>query len=327
MINFILSLIFLLIIAGILILCLTALDRNIYSITKQIVSTVDNFEDKPKSRKQPTDTVILNEEFMANWKIFKGIREEFMTNWKNAIIVSIKIDEPKSVASDPSKPIQQTTPTIPTIDEINDYIGEMSNTKKTEFPQYSKIDYKIDEQIGTEKTQQLTSCMATDLVFKLDKIIPSDIQPYLNALNWMNTSLSASHADLKNILKGISDGPSASATNVEGFDNGDTDLCSKISQCDKGVKENIQEHIDKLTKWMAEINKNQELMTAMQLNKDLVAKSKAIEDAAKSGDLFGVKQKEFNKFTMSSDYDKYKKQYANLYAIKQHIEEVNHNMK
>jgi hypothetical protein len=266
------------------------------------------------------DIIKFTPDFTENWNLFIKLQNEIMKNWKEAIVTSIHLDAPKTELTSPSKsPLVQPTLNEPSIDDINKYITTLSGTEKIDLPKYVEIEPTIQTTI---KNGIIPYSKISETLTELNTIIPQTATLYINALNWMNTKMSASHDDLQNAMKGIETFYSQKTT-WEGYES-NKNICQQLTDCQKESISDYIKQFDKITTQLIEINKNQELATALALNRDLSAKSKDIQNKAVNGELINVKVKELQKYEMPSDFDKYKNNM--FYFIKQNIEEINRNL-
>ena len=174
----------------------------------------------------------------------------------------------------PSDVGKGTAPT-PSEAEMNLYIQQLSQQLGQPLPA-----------VCTTLPQQIDSnSLATVL-----QQIPTDPQPYMNALNWMNSQLEKSHANLGSALQG---------NPIEPFD----DMCQDISQCiannpqlaqqiaqqvlqqeeeqqQQLVTQESQQLLQRINPFLA-----QDFTAAVTQNEQLVQKSQDIQNQAQNGAL------------------------------------------
>ncbi len=221
--------------------------------------------------KEGFENTPLNPITIQNYNKFLSFYNTFCTNWKKAIESSVASEIPQKPATDPSQAKSSLTPTISESD-MNKYITQLSSNLSKSFPP-----------ICTPLPKTVDSTNIVDITNK----IPTDIQPFINALNWMNPQLAKSQANLGSALKGKL---------YEGFDN----ICQNVVTCLANDPELIQqiaievsEQNDQQTvlqqeKLMALLNPfftNSELSTAFGENQLLFQKAQEIQDQAQSGEL------------------------------------------
>jgi hypothetical protein len=224
---------------------------------------------------------------------FLEFYNSFCTNWQKAITSSVASELPQQPLTDPSQVQSSTAPNIPTT-QLNQYITQLEQELSQPLPQ---ICVEFPTSIDTTSIGKVISQM------------PTDVQPYINALNWMNQQMSQAHQNLGNALSGNSVSATKSGTtisdNISGNKSSNTkesfeDMCQDVSQCIANNPELAQQ----ISQQIAEQNKqsvaqqeeqlmtlinpfltNEDLKTANELNQQLVQKSQDVQNQAQSGEL------------------------------------------
>jgi hypothetical protein len=233
-------------------------------ILRLFVERAEGFED-----------VSLNPETIKGYNIFLAFYNPFCTSWDKAITSSAAAEIPQQPLTDPSQVSDSGSGSAPpiSIEQKNQYIKKLSQQLNQEFP-------PICEQLPTT----LNSSNLGDVISK----VPSDIQPFTNALNWMNTQLEKAQANLGGALQGQS-------PQTEGFED-----CQNIAQCllnnpellqelAIGISEQnnipiIQQQEQLMTKIIPFFN-TPELSQSFGQNTLLMEKAQEIQNQAQSGEL------------------------------------------
>lgn len=215
----------------------------------------------------------LNPVTIQGYTNFLNFYNSFCANWKKAIVSSVASEIPQKPATDPANPVGGSAPDI-SEKQMNDYITTLSNKLSKPLPPICKpLPKTVDSTNIVEITQQ----------------IPTDIQPFINALNWINPQLQKAHANLGSALKGNS-------RPIENFQ----DTCQNVASClanDPQLiqqlaieisEQNDQQIVQQQEQLMAAINPfftNSDLSQAFGENELLMKKSQEIQDQAQSGEL------------------------------------------
>lgn len=213
----------------------------------------------------------LNDTTIQEYNNFLTFYNSFCANWKKAIISSVASEIPQQPAKDPANPTVGGAPDI-SESQMNNYITNLSNTLGNSLP---PICISLPTTINSSN------------IVKITGIIPSDVQPFINALNWMNPQIKKSQANLGSALKG---------NTTESFE----DICKNIASClEKDPKfiqqvaveiseKNDQQIINEQQKLLEAINPfltNSELSELFEENKLLIENAQKIQDQAQSGEL------------------------------------------
>lgn len=212
----------------------------------------------------------LSPELQAKYDKFKTFYDSFMVNWTKAVATSLtsSLPAPEAAPEDPTQSAT-STPTSPTNQELNAHVKELSAEIKKTLP-------NITGPLPATLTKVDLSALAKATI---------DPKRFQNALDWMNENMDASHKALDQAL-----------TQMDGFE----DMCQQIIQCNEeqqrkeAEKQQLTE--EQIGKLFDSITTNQALQTSVKRNKELVAKSKEIQDQAQSGALL-------NKFQASTEDD------------------------
>ena len=274
----------------------------------------------------------LNPVTIQGYNNFLSFYNPFCTNWKKAIISSVASELPQQPLTDPSQVQSSSAPDIPESD-MNNYIQTLSSQLSQEFPP-----------ICQPLPSALDSSNLPDIITK----IPTDTQPFTNALNWMNKQLQKSQANLGSALQGNSAPP-------EAFE----DMCQDISSClannpsliqqiaielsEQNDNKLVQEQ-EQLMKLMIPFFDTPDLSQALGENTLLVEKAKEIQDQAQSGELVnqinvpggnsiakydmppGANNMNDMKKNNPDRYNELKTNYSQWFSLKSMIDNINANL-
>ena len=292
--------------------------------------------DSAYSADEGFQTQELDPAFLKSYQQFISFYNTFLPNWEKAAMTSMSMNAPppeeltdpsqakpasiqsgQSPLQDPSQSSNNKAPT-PSREKLNAYIKQLSKTSTTEFP---PITDALPKEIDRPSFESVKD------------ILPTDIQPYLNALTWMNKNIAESQANLK-------------AMKSEGFDN--PAICPAVIQCIDAQKAQAEQDFLKkqqlLTAVLEKFNTSTALKQLMKDNEILVKKTKDIQNQAQSGELLNSMAKSNEPkivYTLppganaladleSSDpatYQEYKTNYAPLFGMKQQFEQINRNLR
>lgn len=223
--------------------------------------------------KEGFENIPLKPTTVQGYDKFLSFYNTFCANWKKAIISSVALEVQHQPATDPQNPVSANAPDI-SEEEMNNYITQLSNTISQPLPPICK---SMPSQVDS-----------TNIVI-LIKEIPDDIQPYINALKWMNPQLEKSQAHLGSALQG-------SSLPIESFQ----DICQGVTSCvinnpqlikqlalelSEQENQNIIQEQDKLMALINPFLTNSELLDAFSKNKILIEKAQHIQEMAQSGEL------------------------------------------
>jgi hypothetical protein len=218
----------------------------------------------------------LSQETIQAYTQFLNLYNPFCTNWEKAIQTSTASEIPVAPATDPSQTMGPSAPQI-SATEMNAHIAKLSQQLNKPLPNLCQA---LPPQIDNTNIQQIIP------------LIPTSVQPYQNALDWMNANLSQAHAGLGAALQGVS--------MSEGFE----DSCQDITQCIANNPQLAQQLAQQISEQQqqqqqqsqAQIEQrlqsmtnpfitNQPLAAAAASNQDLMQKSQDIQNQAQSGEL------------------------------------------
>lgn len=223
---------------------------------------------------------------------FVAFYNPFLINWEKAIVTSIGLDTPIKALTDPSQIGSASASfTGPTRAEMNTYIQKLEKTLNKPFPAI---------------TDALPTTLNSMLITELEKRVSMDPSSYQNALQWMNVSLSAAHAQMDAMKKSPEGFDVMDKYQlIEDFDNcaeytkcmSDPEVVSKIAaaQSEQQLKKE-KERRKVFENKLDNINNNSMIQSEAKKNIALIQKSKEIEAQAKSGDLM-------NQFNLSNNDD------------------------
>ena len=123
----------------------------------------------------------LKSETIDAYNKFLVFYNTFCANWRKAIQGGVALELPQQPAASPSQ-FNSSATSAPTIsdDDMNQYITKLSQQLSQSLPPTCMTFPAID----------------SDSLPTIIKQIPS-VEPYMNALNWMNEQMDKSHASLK----------------------------------------------------------------------------------------------------------------------------------
>jgi hypothetical protein len=220
------------------------------------------------------EPIKLNNSTIEIYKKFLNFYNPFCENWKKAITSSVASTIQQEPATDPKNPLGQNSPQISDL-ELNNYINNLSKDKSQEFPNICKV---------------LPSTVDTTNIDEIITKIPTNITPYMNALNWMNSQMEKSQSGLSIALKGgienfqnICDNLSSCILNNPQFIQ---DLAGQISnQQNTQITEDIQKKEQILINKINPFLTNLELSNNLNHNISLVEQAQEVQRQAESGEL------------------------------------------
>ena len=220
-------------------------------------------------------SIPLNPDTLQGYNSFLSFYTPFCANWQKAIISSIAADTPQEPLTSPSQVGLSTAPT-PSNSDMNAYITQLSKQLGKSLPPTC---------VSFPPTVDSTN------IAQIIPMIPTDITPYINALNWMNTQLEEAQSGLESALQGGSP--------IEGF-NDMSGICQNISQCLANNPQLAQQIVQELNAQNTTdvVQQEQQLLaaiapfistsaltTANEQNVVLVQKAQEIQNQAQSGEL------------------------------------------
>lgn len=261
-----------------------------------------------------------NNQVSTQYNYFLDFYNGFCANWQKAIISSVASEIPQQPLTSPSQVSSNgsgSSAAVPdiSIEQMNQYISTLSQQLSQPLPPICTT---------------LPTSITIDTLPQIISQIPSDVQPYINALNWMNQQMAKSHSNLGKALQGQP---------IEPFQ--DSSVCNQISACSELATQQLEEQL------LAAIQPfllNSELIQAYELNLELVQKSQDIQNQAMSGDLInqinvpggntvatytipagGSALKEMSQ-SSPQRYAELKQNYSQWFQIKDLIEQINSNL-
>jgi hypothetical protein len=248
----------------------------------------------------------------------------FMTQWQQALQTYVASNQTQQPLTSPSQVSQINPNQQPNQANLNQAVQELSSNNGETYP-------SLQSYIFPDKLPQ----QDPDKMLGISQNIPTDSQPYINALNWMNSNLDKSHGNLKKALQG-----NYTPSNDEGFIS---EQCSAIQRCQQEEQqEKVEQAINIIQQKLQSFFSNQnELLTAWTKNQELVNKSKEIQNQAQSGEL--LKQVNVNdphyyapyKMPSGADnlkniqqnnpqrYNELKQNYSQMFQIKSLLDQIN----
>lgn len=276
----------------------------------------------------------LDNTFLSKYNTFMTFYNTFMTNWMQAIITSLSTNLPAETPSDKPK-VNKESPPQPTMDQLNQYIQILVKKEGKSFPPITTPMSKLNT------TEELIAIK-----------FPTDIQPFQNALEWMNTGLSKAHATAEAALNSIASIQGFSNYERFPYDFGDyeglhyeplryepfEDICQQISSCQAAENAKQEEKAASIQKQMGPIfDAFLTLQPALNKNTELIVKSKKLQDQAKNGTLVPETKKRISPYKLppGSDalenmerddpekYKKYKQNFGQFMSMKQSFDGIN----
>lgn len=248
----------------------------------------------------------------------------FCPLWQKAVSTAVMANTPQQPLTSPSQAQQGQSGSQPSAGDMDAFIQQLSATDGKQYPN-----------ICTDFPNNLTN-LTTNALQNIANRIPSDSTPYMNALNWMNTHMSESHAKYAKALTG----------NLfkEGFDN-----CQQIQQCIANDPEILQMQQNQIQQQIFNsitsfFSNEDELMNTLQQTQNLVEASNAISNDAQSGGMLNKINIQDNSYygeTVIPDggnnlgnlknsnpqrYGELKSNYSMWFNIKSLIEQINNNL-
>lgn len=248
----------------------------------------------------------------------------FCPLWQKAVSTAVMANTPQQPLTSPSQAQQGQSGSQPSAGDMDAFIQQLSATDGKQYPN-----------ICTDFPNSLTN-LTTNALQDVANRIPSDSTPYMNALNWMNTHMSESHAKYAKALTG----------NLfkEGFDN-----CQQIQQCIANDPEILQMQQNQINQQIFNsitsfFSNEDELMSTLQQTQNLVEASNAISNDAQSGGMLNkinVNDNSYYGETVIPDggnnlgnlknsnperYGELKSNYSMWFNIKSLMEQINNNL-
>ena len=279
----------------------------------------------------------LDNTFLSKYNTFMTFYNTFMTNWMQAIITSLSTNLPAEAPSSDGLPpkANKESPPQPTMDQLNQYIQILIKKEGKSFPPITAPMPKLNT------TEELIAIK-----------FPTDIQPFQNALDWMNMNMSKAHATAEAALQSVA--------SLQGFSNYEKfpydfddyeglryeslryepfeDICQQISSCQAAENAKQEEKAASIQKQMGPVfDKFLTLQPALNKNTELIVKSKKLQDQAKNGTLLPAPAARTSPYKLppGSDalqnmerddpekYKKYKQNFGQFMSMKQSFDGIN----
>ena len=246
--------------------------------------------------------------FVTKYQKFKEFYNSFLSNWKQGITTSYGTSLP---AGQPMS--------TPSIEQLNQYIAELSKKDGTIYPPL---------------TEPLPDAKTVEEILRAKDLIPRSAAPIITALQWMNANLVKAHESMDDALKGIQ---GFTDMQWESF----ADICQVIQTCQQAQKEqqaaDAAQQMVNAKQWMEPVFDSVDtIQPLLNENNRLVAKSKAIQAKAQSGDLLPKVAPRKSPYTLPPGSDKklspeqekeYKQNYGQFYALRQWRNQINANLR
>jgi hypothetical protein len=283
-------------------------------------------------KKEEGFQVDLKPTTIKSYNDFLSFYNTFCSNWQKSIKSAVASQIPQKPLTDPSQVTSSDAPDIPESD-MNNYISLLSQQLLKPLPSICK---------------KLPSQLNSNSLVRIIKEVPKSTRPFINAINWMNSQLEQSQANLGPALQGISP--------LESFE----DMCDNVSACiennpelAKKVAVNIAEQQKKeqetqeeqLLKAINPFLTEPELRRTYDKNIMLFKQAEEIQTKAESGQLLNQMSIQDNdidiKYTKPpgannlnnmkqndpARYNEVQTNYKQLFSIKKLIDQINSNIK
>ena len=238
--------------------------------------------------------------FVTKYQKFRELYNSFLQNWKQGITTSYGTSLP---AGQPMS--------TPSVEQLNQYIAELSKKDSTIYPPL---------------TEPLPDAKTVEEIMRSKDVIPRSTTPLITALQWMNANLVKAHASMDDALKGI-----------QGFE----DICQQIQTCQQAQQVQqqavMEQQIVDAKQWMEPVfDSISAIQPLLDENNRLIAKSKAIQVKAQSGELLPKPEPRISPYKLPPGSDKklspeqekeYQQNYGQFYALKQWSNGINGNLR
>lgn len=258
--------------------------------------------------------------FQAKYKKFVQFYNTFMTSWEKAIVTMVSMDAPPPAElSSPSQIGNSSSkPKTPSRAQLNQYVQALTLKEKKPFPPVTDL--------------------LPEIITSLPTNLPSDPQPYINALEWINVNMASSQKELESSMQ----------NGVEPYDD-----CSQFNQClsnpenvakitEAQQKQELQRQ-QKAGNVLDRFNDNPALQSGLATNQELTKKAEEIQRQAQSGEMLnnmkfpseptvkytlpeGANKFKEMKKNDPAKYATYSKQYPQQASQKQLLDQINGNL-
>lgn len=271
-----------------LLLCLFLLFRFVSpyegTVGREVWEAREGWQERVREKKKEDAPLLISDAFRESYKKFLSFYQPFMERWRDTLIRFASLEQAEGGGAGPGKRKD------PTEAELVEQVRKMTASSGKPFPSPSGAGGDSGPLPPPSALQTVEDVERARLMDR----IPSQVDAYQNALDWMNDQLLRAEKELEKALKGGAMG------GLEGFDGfeGFVGSCADLSQCFREHPELVQQLLDaqqeqKEERWM----RNQKellsrfeqfqlprLTSAFELNGRLVRKAKETEAKAQSGD-------------------------------------------
>lgn len=277
-------------------------------------------------------TYTLKPTTMKSYNDFLSFYNTFCANWQKSIKSAVASQIPQKPLTSPSQVSSSNAPDIPEKD-MNNYITILSQQLLKPLPPICKT---------------LPSSIDINSLPKIIKEIPKSTQPFINALNWMNSQLEQSQANLGPALQGV-------PPTFESFE----DICDNVSAClennpelVKRVAVNVADQQkreqelqeEQLVKALHPFLTEAELRRVFNKNIQLFKQAQEIQNKAESGELLnqmnipdndidikytkppGANNLNNMKQNNPARYNELQTNYSQLFSVKKLLDQINANL-
>ena len=269
---------------------------------------------------------------IKSYNDFLSFYNTFCSNWQKSIKSAVASQIPQQPLTSPSQVSSSTAPDIPEGD-MNNYITLLSQQLSQPLPPICK---------------RLPSLLDNNSIIQIIKEVPKSTRPFINAINWMNTQLEQSQANLGPALQGI-------PPTFESFN----DMCDDVSACldnnpelvkrvalnvaEQQKKEQEQQE-EKLVKALQPFLTEPELRRAYDKNIMLFKQAQEVQTKAESGQLLnqmnvpnndidikytkppGANNLSNMKQNNPARYNELQTNYSQLFSVKKLLDQINSNI-
>jgi len=268
---------------------------------------------------------------IKSYSNFLSFYNTFCSNWQKSINSSVASQIPQKPLTDPSQVTSSDTPDIPEGD-MNNYITLLSQQISQSLPPICK---------------KLPSQLDNNSILRIIKEVPKSTRPFINAINWMNSQLEQSQANLGPALEGISP--------LESFE----DMCDNVAACiennpelAKRVAVNVadqqkkeqEQYEEQLLKAINPFLTEPELRRAYDKNILLFKQAQEVQTKAESGQLLkqmnipdndidikytkppGANNLNNMKQNNPARYNELQTNYKQLFSVKKLLDQINSNI-
>ncbi len=225
---------------------------------------------------EATVPLLVSDTFRTAYDGFLRFYPPFMEGWRDALIRAYSLEQP----------VEGGAKKDPTEGDLARVVAGLTSSLGKLFPPPSLPGGPLPAPSTLQTLEDIDRAQLTNR-------IPVQVDPYQNALEWMNEQLLRAEKELEEALRG---GGASGLPALEGFEG--EGKCAELSQCFRDHPELVRQllaaqqeeagqRLNRIQRdLMARFEQFQQpkLMSAFELNRRLVRKAKETEAKAKSGD-------------------------------------------